>query len=151
MGHDEHHGHEGGHSGPPTNGDLTLVYKIQPIDLVKHNPNIFWLSPFSVCSTYDIVGGHKTAFLTVAGASIAVKYYNNQTAHLASHFYKRNMHVWGRVLFGGFIGLSIGYLKFGDRQRVHNAYTADRLFRRYKESRKLTANNLEALRGTIPE
>jgi hypothetical protein len=42
MGHDEHHGHEGGHSGPPTKGDLTLVYKIQPIDLVKHNPNIFW-------------------------------------------------------------------------------------------------------------
>ena len=114
MGHDDHdHGH--GSSGAPTAGDLSLPYTIQPIELVKHNPNIFWFNPVSPANFYELVGGIKTAALTVAGASIAVHYYNNQSSHLASHFYKRNMHVWGRVLFGGAIGLAIGYWKFGDR------------------------------------
>ena len=147
MGHD-HHGHgSNGHGGAPTSHDYALAHTIQPIELVKHNPNVFWVNPWHYGESLEILGGFKFGLFTVAGASLSVAYFNAQNKHIPTSFYKKNFHVWGRLIFGAFIGGAIGFLKFGDRQRLHNAYTADRLFRRYKESRDLSANNLEALRG----
>ena len=37
---------------------------------------------------------------------------------------------FARFMFGSAIGGGFGYLKFGDRQKLHNAYDAERLRRR---------------------
>jgi hypothetical protein len=38
------------------------------------------------------------------------------------------------MTLGLLAGTAVGYLKFGDRQRLHNAWVAERLKRRYPES-----------------
>ena len=82
-----------------------------------------------------------------AGASFAVGYFNAVNKLNPKSFYQKNLHVWGRVIFGFAIGGWLGYQRFGDRQRLHNAYTADRLYRRYPDCKSLSAGNLESLRG----
>jgi len=43
-------------------------------------------------------------------------------------------------------------MQFGERQRLHNAYVAERLRRRYPESKSLDAHDLWSLKGvTAPQ
>ena len=48
----------------------------------------------------------------------------------------------GRFAFGAMLGLTFGYLKWGDRQKLGNAYVAERLRRRYPESMGLNTADL---------
>ena len=45
------------------------------------------------------------------------------------------------------VGGGLGYLQWGDRQRLHNAYVAERLRRRYPESMSLAATDLWQYKG----
>ena len=127
--------------------DCDLKYKIQPIELVKHNPNLFWTNPLKFGSFYDILGGNKFGVCALTGMGLATGYFNASKTFVKVSFYQRIFNVWGRVLFGGLIGGYIGYQKFGDKQRMHNLYTADRLYRRYPDSKNITATNIEQHRG----
>ena len=53
----------------------------------------------------------------------------------------------GRLAFGGVLGLALGYKFFGDRQRLHNAYIAERIRRRYPESMTLSTHDLWKYKG----
>ena len=133
-----------------SNQDFELTRKIQPIDLVKHNPNLFWYNPKKVAPLVDTLGGAGFLFSSAGGAMLAVSYFNQQNKNVPKSYYQKIYHVWGRIIFGAALGGWIGYMRFGDRQRLHNLYTADRLFRRYKESKDLNATNLSELQGTKP-
>ena len=50
-------------------------------------------------------------------------------------------------MFGASIGGGLGYLKFGDRQRLHNAWVAERLRRRYPEAMSLNTSDLWQFKG----
>merc|ERR1712010_213666 len=62
-------------------------------------------------------------------------------------FYTNNLRVTGRLAIGLTLGLALGYSRFGDRQRLHNAYVAERLRRRYPESMNLHHTDLWRLKG----
>lgn len=145
------HGHEEGHGGNgEDHGDHDLVYKIQPIYMVQHNPNVFWSNPLHFGTSYEILGGHSTAFCAGFGAFIAKTYFNFQTRYNPPTFYRGIVMSWGRIFFGAAIGGWLGYLRFGDRQRLHNVYTADRIYRRYKESKNIKTTGLKNLRDHEP-
>jgi len=57
------------------------------------------------------------------------------------------MLTWSRVLLGAAIGGWAGYMRFGDRQRLHNAWVAERLRRRYPETLSLDETNLWRFKG----
>lgn len=52
-----------------------------------------------------------------------------------------------RFAFGAILGLGLGYMKWGDRQKMHNAYTAEKIRRRYPESMTLGAADLWQYKG----
>ena len=54
------------------------------------------------------------------------------------------------MCLGFAVGSFIGYMKFGDRQRLHNAWVAERLKRRYPECVNLDAHDLWKLKGIKP-
>ena len=92
-----------------------------------------------------VSGGVPTAVCGVLGASASYGYYLAGTP--SRNFFTNNMRVAGRLMFGLSLGLAFGYNKFGDRQRLHNAYLAERLRRRYPESMDLHQNDLWKLKG----
>ena len=59
--------------------------------------------------------------------------------------------MWGRIIVGGLFGLAVGYMQFGDRQRLHNAWVAERLRRRYPECMNLKEHDLWELKGVKAE
>ena len=66
--------------------------------------------------------------------------------------YYERLHIGGLRIFVGFtVGAIIGYLKFGDRQRFHNAWISERLRRRYPECKELHTHNLWRLKGIKPD
>ena len=54
---------------------------------------------------------------------------------------------FSRIFLGAVVGGWAGYLKFGDRQRLHNAWVAERLRRRYPESLNLDSHDLYRFKG----
>jgi hypothetical protein len=62
-------------------------------------------------------------------------------------FYANLFLTFSRVALGAVVGGWIGYMKFGDRQRLHNAWVSERLRRRYPESIGLEAHDLWKLKG----
>ena len=142
----------GGH-GPHIHGnesnmqetDDQMTGKIQRVDLIKFNPNHFHMTFFSAESMYNILGGAPTMVCGAVGAVAAYGYY--AAAGQSANFYANNMRVTGRLFMGLSLGLTFGFNKFGDRQRLHNAYIAERLRRRYPESLQLSENNLWKLKG----
>ncbi len=94
---------------------------------------------------YQILGGAPSIVCGALGAAASFGYYaaGSQTRN----FYANNMKVTGRLMFGLSIGLSLGYMKFGDRQRLHNAYLAERIRRRYPESMGLDTSSLWQFKG----
>ena len=54
---------------------------------------------------------------------------------------------FGRFVFGSIVGAGLGYMKFGDRQKLHNAWVAERLRRRYPASKSLSVHDLWQYKG----
>ena len=127
--------------------DAELSQKIRPIELIKHNPQLFHLEFWNAYNMFDILGGAKTCFLAVVGGTISTQYFLGQRAAKPYNFYINAHQGFGRFAFGALLGLGIGYLKWGDRQRMHNAYVAERLRRRYPESMSLGATDLWQYKG----
>lgn len=65
-------------------------------------------------------------------------------------FYTRIFSRTLRIGLGFFVGATIGFLKFGDRQRLHNAWVAERLRRRYPEALLIETKDLWKLKGIKP-
>ena len=126
--------------------DEEMLGKIQRIDTIKHNPN-HWHMDFNFGNMYTIFGGANTMVFAGLGAFIAVSYFRNAVAHQPYNFYAYNLRLFGRFFMGSMFGMAVGYQQFGDRQRLHNAYVAERLRRRYPESMSLDAKDLWQLKG----
>ena len=125
--------------------DESMQGKIQAAELVKFNPQNFHLDFWDAKNMYTILGGAPTMAMGVIGAAASFGYYNAAGVH--RNFYTNTMRVTGRLFIGLTLGLSIGYNRFGDRQRLHNAYLAERLRRRYPESMELHQADLWKLKG----
>ena len=85
----------------------------------------------------------------VLGASVSTAYYSGFASTQATNFYAHSLRTMMRFKFGLLVGIAVGYNRFGDRQRMHNAYVAERLRRRYPESMNLSthADELWKLKG----
>jgi hypothetical protein len=141
------HGHSHGNENNIKETNEEMLYKIQKIETIKHCPNHWHMDFFSATNMYAIVGGHASAAYAGIGAAISYSYYLNRAANMPYNFYAHNMRSAGRLMFGGVIGLFAGYLQFGDRQRLHNAWVAERLRRRYPESMTLEQTDLWKFKG----
>ena len=128
--------------------DEEMRQKIQRVDLIKFNPNHFHLDFWSVKNMYEILGGAPTLVLGAVGATVAFAYYSR--AATSRNFYTNNMRAMARIALGWTFGVAVGYNSFGDRQRLHNAYVAERLRRRYPESMELHQTDLWKLKGVQP-
>lgn len=127
--------------------DAHLSQKIRPIEFIKHNPQLFHLHFWSPHNMYEVLGGAKTCFTAIIGGTIATQYFLGKRATLPYNYYI-NVHMgMFRFAFGAALGLGVGYLKWGDRQKLHNAYVAERLRRRYPESMNLHATDLWQYKG----
>ena len=122
-----------------------MVSKIQSIETIKYNPNMFHFDCTDPKTFCTVIGGAPTAALGVTGAILSYGYYASQAR--AYNQYTNNLRIQGRLLFGAILGLGFGYIKFGDRQRVHNAYVAEKLRRRYPESMDLHETDLWRFKG----
>ena len=86
-------------------------------------------------------------FTAVVGGSIAANYYLGKRTTMNYNYYI-NIHMgMFRFAFGALLGLGVGYMKWGDRQKLHNAYVAERLRRRYPESMSIHATDLWQYKG----
>mgnify|MGYP001806577723 CR=1 FL=1 len=147
-GHDDHHGHHE-HVNPhaTTEADDQLLLRVRPIELIKHNPNLFHVSPFDAPQVYSILGGLPWALSTAAGGFLGYWYYSAKRRSTPATFYSGIFLTFSRVALGGLLGGWFGYSKFGDRQRLQNAWVAERLRRRYPESLGLATRDLWRFKG----
>jgi hypothetical protein len=144
----------GGH-GPAIHGnpanikeeDSELSQKIRPLELIKHNPQMFHLNFFDFNNHFELVGGVKTAAFAALGGWLALSYFMGGQKTRPYNFYVNLHQGAGRFVFGALIGGGAGFLKFGDRQKMHNAWVAERLRRRYPESMHLKATDLWQYKG----
>ena len=131
-------------------GDDELKYRIRPISLVMHNPNFFWLNPYDASSVLSTFGGVPTVLSAATGAGVSVAYYKFSTQAIPSTFYANIWRTWGRLFIGAAIGGAFGFMRFGDRQRLHNAYTSYRVRRRYKDSINIETKDIWRFKGHKP-
>merc|ERR1711862_687471 len=96
-------------------------------------------------NVFSILGGFPTFTLATFSAVFSFSYYSGQSRQY--NFYANNWRAFGRVGFGFTVGLALGYKFFGDRQRLHNAYIAECVRRRYPESISLSTNDLWKMKG----
>ena len=147
MGGSGHATHGNEHNMKESGEDMAS--KIQRIETIKHCPNHWHIEFFSASSMWNIAGGAPTAVFGAAGALVSYSYYLGKAAHMPRNFHAHNMHSFARLFFGASLGLAFGYTQFGDRQRLHNAWVAERLRRRYPESMNLSvaADDLWKFKG----
>ena len=127
--------------------DAELNNRIRPVEFIKHNPQLFHMNFFDVSQQYEILGGYKTLTMQLLGGVLAFAYFRGGRATRSYNYY---MDVHGgmfRAFFGATVGTGIGYLKFGDRQKMHNAYVAERLRKRYPASLDLHTTDLWQYKG----
>jgi hypothetical protein len=120
--------------------DEDMQGKIQRIDLIKFNPMHFHLGFFEANNWFTILGGAPTLAIGAFGSMFSYSYYSSQSR--LYNEYAHQLRSIGRIFFGFSLGLAVGAWKFGDRQRLHNAYVAERLIRRYPASMELHEHNL---------
>jgi len=60
------------------------------------------------------------------------------------------MLTFSRIFLGAVIGGAVGYLRFGDRQKLHNAWVAERLRRRYPDSLNIDTHDIWRFKGVKP-
>ena len=145
-------GGHGGHTipGNPSNQkeeDADMSSRIRNIELIKHNPQMFYLDFFNLGNHFDVAGGIKTATFSVIGGWIALGYYMGQARTRPYNFYTNTHMGFWRFMFGASLGGAFGFQKFGDRQRLHNAWVAERLRRRYPEAKSLHTADLWQFKG----
>ena len=144
----------GGHGpviqGNPNNieeADADLSLRIRSIELIKHNPQLFYLDFFNWQNHYEIAGGAKTVLFGLIGGQLSLMYFMASRRSQPYNFYVNLHQGFFRYLAGFGVGGAFGFNKFGDRQRLHNAWVAERLRRRYPESKDLHATNLWQYKG----
>ena len=130
--------------------DAELPYRIRSIDFVKHNPNLFRASAYDPQAVFEIAGGIETLLFAAGGAFFANWYYAKSRALIPDTFYTTIFRRWTRGFLGFAVGGTLGYLKFGDRQRLNNAYTAERLVRRYPDAKAISTSDLWKYKGQKP-
>lgn len=144
-GHGSHEPH--GNMNNMIETDEVMPHKIRPIDLIKFNPNMFHMNPFDVNNIWNTLGGVKSAITAGSGALLSYWYYMQKLRHSPATYYTKVMLTFWRIFFGFAIGSTVGFLKFGDRQGLHNAWVAERLRRRYPESMELNTTSLWKFKG----
>ena len=122
--------------------DEEMLAKIQRIDTIKFNPNHWHLNMFDPSNWFRISGGAPTMMFTGVGALFAYSYYANGARHMPYNFYSHTMRSMSRLALGAAVGFAYGYMKFGDRQSLHNAWVSERLRRRYPECKSLNEVDL---------
>lgn len=78
MGGHDNHGHNGDHhhaSKRIQESDQEIVSKIRPIELIKHNPNLFHVNVFDLAAVEDLMGGTSWFLSGTAGAAFSYWYY----------------------------------------------------------------------------
>ena len=143
----------GGGHGPHINyndanmkeSDEEMQGKIQRVDTIKFNPNHFHMDFWNANNMFTILGGAPTMMFGALGAAGSFAYY--QAAGMHPNFYTNNMRATGRIMFGLTLGMAFGYSRFGDRQRLQNAYVAERLRRRYPECMNLHETDMWRVKG----
>ena len=108
---------------------------------------MFYLNFYDASNHFELAGGAKTAAFALVGGWIALSYYMGGQKTRPFNFYVNLHQGFSRFLFGGVIGGAAGFMKFGDRQKLHNAWVAERLRRRYPECMKLNATDLWQYKG----
>merc|ERR1712166_412132 len=142
----------GGHDGLHRNmnnlqeTDEEMTGKIQRIETIKHMPNLWHMEFFNGSNMLKIFGGAPATAYMGTGIAVALMYFKNGAQHAPQSFYALNLRMWGRVIIGGMAGLTAGYMQFGDRQRLHNGWVAERLRRRYPECVNLKESDLWTLK-----
>ncbi len=144
----------GGHGpaiqGNPSNiqeDDATISQKIRGIELIKHNPNMFYLNFYDFSNHYKVAGGAPTAAFSLLGGWLSLSYFLGAQRTRPFNFYVNIHQGFGRFVLGAAIGAGFGMYKFGDRQRLHNAWVAERLRRRYPEASSLNVTDLWQFKG----
>ena len=125
--------------------DEEMAGKIQTIETIKYNPQNFYINPTDPVAVCEVLGGAPTLATTFAGGLASYGYYASQRR--TYNLYQTGVRIQGRFLFGAVLGLAFGAIKFGDRQRIHNAYVAERLRKRYPESLDLHETDLWRFKG----
>ena len=95
---------------------------------------------------FSLLGGGPSFLMGATGAMGSLAYYQAGSG-ASRNFYTNNLRASGRIFMGFSLGLALGYKFFGDRQRLHNAFIAERLRRRYPESITLHQADLWKLKG----
>lgn len=144
MSHDAHHAKTNSHA--TQEADIDLPARIRSIEFIKHNPNLFHV-PLGVSEGYEVLGGASWLGSTLAGATFGYWYFAQRTRFNPSTFYAGVFLSFARVFLGATIGGWAGYLKFGDRQRLHNAWVAERLRRRYPDTLNIETHDLWKFKG----
>lgn len=142
---DQHHQHTNVNAIQET--DEELLYKIRQIELIKHNPNHFNVSISDLGTGFQILGGGSWLACTTVGALFGHQYYKLKLRHNPATFYASILVSFSRLFLGAVVGGSVGYMKFADRQRLHNAWVSERLRRRYPEALGLDQHDLWKLKG----
>lgn len=151
MGHDHHgHGHEKTNPHAVQEADKDLPLRIRSIDFIKHNPNLFHVPLSNLSAGYEILGGNAWLASTVTGVAFGWWYFGTKARINPVSFYANIMLSFSRMFVGGVVGGWVGYLRFGDRQRLHNAWVAERLRRRYPESMEIDKTDLWRFKGVKP-
>ena len=122
--------------------DEEMKAKIRHIETIKHSPTTFHMWPYDVSNMWNILGGLKWAICAGAGSYLGWQYYSFKLQYQPATYYARIMVGFSRIFLGFVVGSWVGYMKFGDRQRLHNAWVAERLMRRYPEAKDLSVKDL---------
>ena len=140
MGHD--HGHEKTNTNAIPEADNELSLRIISIDFIKHNPNVYHVPIADLSKGYEILGGNAWLATTITGAAFGSWYFSRKARLNPVSFYANIFLSFSRLFLGAVAGGFVGFLRFGDRQRLHNAWVAERLRRRYPESKDLETKDL---------
>ena len=146
MSHDSH-SHQKTNANAIPEADTELPQRIRSIELIKHNPNLFNVPLSDVGAGFQILGGASWLATTLGGAAFGYWYYAQRIRLNPTNFYTSVILTWSRVLLGAAVGSWVGYMKFGDRQRLHNAWVSERLRRRYPDSMNLEVHDVWKFKG----
>jgi len=144
--HDLHHANS--NNVMETDGELSA--KIRSIDLIKFNPNLFHMNAMAPATWYEVLGGVKTGLTAIGGAALSWQYYQMKLARKPAHFYQAIWISGFRIAVGLTAGTWVGFMKFGDRQKMHNAWVAERLRRRYPDSITIKEHDIWRFKGVTP-
>ena len=145
MGHD--HGNEKFNPHAIFEADNELPLRIRSIDFIKHNPNVYHVPISNVSKAYEILGGNAWLATTITGAAFSSWYFSRKARLNPVSFYANIFLSFSRLFLGAVSGGFVGFLRFGDRQRLHNAWVSERLRRRYPESKDLETKDLWKFKG----